>query len=196
MERSDFIEALENRSSLPSQSKEDWDALADKHPYSALVQLLNYERRGTISLAEKKRLALQVDNPLHLSILTSQFSVKSEILRKENSNKPEKIVTEKKGSEDTKEKSVEEPKKKTRRRSGGGSAAAGKANAAAETNAEQADEKAVEAPKAEKSKAKAEKPAPKKDAEPKAEKKEAKSEKKEAEKETEPKQSESKTEDK
>ncbi len=78
MERSDFNEILEGHAKLSSFSKEEYDELADKYPYATLLQLLNIRRKGETT-ADKKKLLLYVDNPLHLSVVTSKrFTQNSE----------------------------------------------------------------------------------------------------------------------
>ena len=78
MERSDFNEALEDRVNLSSYTKEEVDAVAKKYPYATLLQLLNFQRKGDNTIADKKKLLLHFDNPLHLSVVTSKYSIQNE----------------------------------------------------------------------------------------------------------------------
>ncbi len=68
MERSHFMEAVQSADILKAQANKDWNELASEYPYATVVQLLHSQKKETLSQAEKKKLLLHFDNPLHLSI--------------------------------------------------------------------------------------------------------------------------------
>lgn len=98
MERKDFIEALENRTSLSKQTKAAWASLASEYPYASVVQLLSHLRMDNPNKADIKKLLLHFDHPLHLAVVKAKNVTKEQVEEvKEVVSKERKEVIEKKG---------------------------------------------------------------------------------------------------